>query len=496
MIGTQGLLIRLELRLRWRSFSKRGWAISATLALAGLVSLALHFGAWAMLQYLLNHTAPTPRMRLFAALLASTLAGLMLLASGITAGMKVLAQRGDLDLLLAAPVPPHQILLIRLAVSAFAGWLTILVIVSPMIDMAALMDHPAWLAAYPVAFALSLVATAVGAAIAVLLQAAIGQRAMRMVANTTAALLGLFVAALLQGGAALVELLPRDQQIAIGRFLAVAPINDDPRWWVARATLAEPWPLASTMLGSVMLFAAITVWLGNRFATGALAPTIARPRLARDANLRFRAATAQSALRRKERLALRRGEGLIADGLTALMLIVPILAPIMLRRASAIVVIACVGAIASMGGILARVFVERAFGKDEAADIARTAPLRYRAVVGIKLAVAGELTLLCLAIPAAIVATLAPAAIGWMLLGVSITVGTELFWTALLPPEWERNSTRKGIRGWAQSGRAMLSLVTAFAVAGAAAGYPWLILLGLIQVGALALIWRLVRSER
>ena len=83
-------------------------------------------------------------------------------AQGLLGTARTLQERGSIDLLLASPLPVRLILASRALAIAASSFGSVALLVLPVANVGAVLDGPAWLAAYPALLALSLIGTAVG----------------------------------------------------------------------------------------------------------------------------------------------------------------------------------------------------------------------------------------------------------------------------------------------------------------------------------------------
>lgn len=136
-------------------------------------------------------------------------------AQSLFAATRMLFDRGDLVLLLSSPVPSRVILAEKAAAIMASTLGSVAILVVPIANMGVLFFGSAWLAVYPVLFALALIATALGLSIAMALFNAFGPRRARLYANLSgAALGGVFVL-----GAQVLAILPSETRIALQSWL-------------------------------------------------------------------------------------------------------------------------------------------------------------------------------------------------------------------------------------------------------------------------------------
>ena len=79
-----------------------------------------------------------------------------MIAQGLLGTSRTLQERGSSDLLFSSPLPVRLVLASRATATAASSFGSVGLLVLPVANMAALLDGPAWLAAYPALLALSL----------------------------------------------------------------------------------------------------------------------------------------------------------------------------------------------------------------------------------------------------------------------------------------------------------------------------------------------------
>ncbi len=199
--------------------------------------------------------------------------GLLMLSRAMTLATDVLYARGDVDFLLASPMPPGRILAVRMigvALSVAAPW----VLLGGVLANALAVFGQFWaLAVYPVLLAEGLVAAALAFALVVALVAAFGPGPARRTGHTLALLIGVFIFALGQA--------PRFIAPArLARFWeALLPAADarGPQYIFARALLGQPLPLLLSLAFSLAVFLLVWAMLDGKFASGAVSAAAYRP---------------------------------------------------------------------------------------------------------------------------------------------------------------------------------------------------------------------------
>ena len=114
----------------------------------------------------------------------------LMLSQAITRSVGVFFERGDLDLLLASPIAPRNVFLVRgvgVAISVVAFYAFAL---TPFAHAGIVAGDLALLALYPALAALALLATAAGMALTIALVRLLGARRARVTAQVFGALVG------------------------------------------------------------------------------------------------------------------------------------------------------------------------------------------------------------------------------------------------------------------------------------------------------------------
>lgn len=387
-------LVAHDVRLNWRRFadmmsghpgSKATRRISILLACGVLV---LHLVAWPVVLLIEPYVHGGERSA--APLAIATLCIFTwMIAQGLFATTRTLFDRGDLDLLLGAPLPAARILAAKATAIAASTLGSITLLVLPLANMGALLGTQIWLAAYPTLIALALVATALGLGLSIGLFFLVGPRRARTFTQMTGALIaGGFVL-----GAQVVVVLPETVRDSLAQWLASTAAGTSLRHIAllpVHAMQGHPRAVWVLLMIAVLLFALAVNVLANRFAAATLAATGAPSGgWARDHNRghRFRAGLGRN-LRRKEWRLLARDPSLFAQLGLQIIYTIPIAVvllrsealPTALALAPTIVVIA-----AQVSASLSWIMVS---GED-APELMATAPVTHAEVDRIKLGAVG-----------------------------------------------------------------------------------------------------------
>ncbi len=317
--GTFLWLVAHDVRLNWRrvvdmmggahgKFTRHlGWL------LAGGV-LVLHLVAWpaALLIGPHVHGAEAGVLPLAIATLSVFT---WMIAQSLFATTRTLFDRGDLDLLLGAPLPAARILAAKAMAIAASTLGSIALLVLPIANMGAILGETRWLAAYPTLVAMALIATALGLGLSIGLFFLVGPRRARMFTQMTGALIaGGFVL-----GAQAIAVLPdaaRESlvQVFVGRNVVTS--LRDVALLPVHAMQGHLRAITLLVVLAVLLFALAVNVLATRFAAATLAATGAPSAGARartaDARTTFRPGLGRN-IRRKEWRLLARDPSLFAQ---------------------------------------------------------------------------------------------------------------------------------------------------------------------------------------
>ncbi len=306
-------LVAVDLKLSWRGLlgplhdkSPRARAAIAV----GLV-LALHAAAWPVGLYLGAREAD-------GLLDTVTRAGALFvlpwaIASPMSALARLIAQRGDLDLLLASPVSARAAFAARILALGLESVGAAALLLGPLADVCALQGRLHWLALYPVLFGAALFGASLGAALALGLAFALGPRRARVLSQLAAAVLG--------GSAALaaqaIAFLPTNARDLLTDALQGAPASI--LTLPARAAKGEAPALALWLALAWVAYGLATVALSGPFVRATMRAAGASASERRSGEAPRFASSLAAALRRKEHRLLWRDPWLLSQmGLQAL----------------------------------------------------------------------------------------------------------------------------------------------------------------------------------
>jgi ABC-2 type transport system permease protein len=254
-----------ELRLLWRGsilVRTRRHVLIPVLAVGVLFQSAALVVAWAAVRQNLSVQA----LILVANLNLLFLGGLIL-SRAMTAAIEVLYARGDVDFLLASPIPPRRVLAVRMlgvAAKIASPWL---LLGGVLVNALAAFGHVRALAAYLIISAAALLATAAAFSLVVVLVRRIGPRAARTLSHALSLVIGVVIFALGQAP----HYVPAPAMARLWHALMPNAANAAGlRWVPGRAMLGEPAPLLVFMAVCALAFWTVLRTLAETFASGAI----------------------------------------------------------------------------------------------------------------------------------------------------------------------------------------------------------------------------------
>lgn len=404
-------LVALDLKLAWRGLlgplqdkpPRLRWALGVA------VVAALHAVAWPVGLYLGAREAGFDSVVIRA---GEMFVLPWAVASPMSALARVLAQRGDLDLLLASPVSPRASFSARLLALALEGISPAMMLLAPLANVCALQGRPHWLALYPALLAAGLLGASLGAGLALALSFALGARRARVVSQLSAAAIG--------GSAALaaqaIAFLPEGVRDRVFCFLQAAPNALALLTLPERAALGEPAALAQWSGLALVAFGLAGLLLSDAFARAAILAAGAPAVTGKDSAATRFTADLGGALRRKERRLLWRDPWLLSQmGLQALYTL-PI--AFILWRNGGITAqpgVAFAPTLVVIAGQLSASLAWIALCGEEAPDFVATAPATRRQVERAKIA--------AVALPVALLMAAPLAALAWASLYAAAVAG-------------------------------------------------------------------------
>ncbi len=446
--STLGLLLRHEARLIWRGSlfgGRNGWVL-----LCGFVVLLHAVGYGVAIGFTHVHLKGTDQV--LGATLALLFVGGLMLAQAVQRASELLDDRTDLSWLLSTPVPPRDILAVRLLAVAGAVSLYWLLLLVPLADGMMFLGRADLVGVYPMLLVLALLVTSGGFALTFVLLRLSDVRRTRALANGFATLIG---ASVFLGGQTRTLLSPA---ISDRFWHSFAPADElashGPQWLPARALMGEAQPLLILLTLSVGAAMMASWGLQRWFAAGAQAVVAGAPRMraAARADRRMFRSGSWPALLRKEVMLLHRYPGLAGLALYYTIYLVP--AVVAITRGANLHGNGAPGARllgaapVLTAGELSRLFISVTMMGDEAAELIRTAPVTAGAIRAAKLAAASLGVLSILGLPVLGLGYSLPEAVPAMLAGTCGTVACNLLLGLWRPAPIKRTDLRRDRRGW------------------------------------------------
>lgn len=362
-------LLRHELRLAWRR--KNATGTKGLILFAGIGWVLLHVVAWFL-------TAPAAAAAIlhapaqFALVLAAFVV-LMILSIAFGAAVLAIFDRGDLDLLGTAPIPPSTFYTVRGLGVALSSVVLVAYLWMPFVHMGALHGYWRMLFAYPALAGLGLGSAAVALVATLALARAFGARRARVLAQ----LLGAFAGAALVLASQAQTVLPEAARRAIVGWARSeqgrAWLGESgPPGWIAHAFAGEglaPW---IAIAGGIASFALVVVATQRAFVDAAQRGQEAAARKsAHGLAPRFKGGLAWVVVRKELRI-IARDPLLIGRALLQVLYLIPLLA-ITLRHAVPLTIVApaMIVIASSLAGSLAWIAV----AGEEAPDLLLSAPV-------------------------------------------------------------------------------------------------------------------------
>jgi ABC-2 type transport system permease protein len=254
------------------------------------------------------------------------LAWLLMISQAMESLTRAFYSRSDLDLILASPVAANKLFAIRIATIAIGMAMMAVPLAAPFIDVLIALGGWRWLGAYGLIVAMGATATALAVGLTVALFRLIGPKRTRLIAQIVAAVIGaafvigLQVAAILSYGT-----ISRVAVLQSQAVIAHAPGLDSLVWWPARSALGDITPLVGVLSFSLALLGLAILLVSPRFGEYALVASGAgnSSNSASRRQVKFRAASPQGALRRKEWMLLRRDPWLVSQTLMQMLYLIP-----------------------------------------------------------------------------------------------------------------------------------------------------------------------------
>lgn len=372
---------------------------------------------------------------------------LVMVSSAYAHVLRLGRDRGELELLLTAPLPVA---------------LPFLLLTAPFFLFSAAFGHVTWVAGPLVVVSVALVATALALTIATLLDRLLGPKLAKLVAQVAG--VGLAAAVFALGQAP--NFAPKwfDAQLAFFSQRPPTPFD-----WPAQAVFGQPLPLI-TVLGLALAASQCSAWLAASRMEAAPADPTAAPHVPRRGRAVRFGGSATAVLFGKELKLLGRDPELISQIGQQLVFMVPILALIFTDGQVTPARLAAAGVF--LAGALSSSLAWLVLCAEDAPDLIAAAPLRPGVAIRAKLAAALTPPLLMVSVLALVVLPKSPVAVAVMLpmaLVAGLASAAMQAWTQ--PPAC-RSAFRKRYRS------SLLMAVGEFVLLGSLAGATRLLLAG------------------
>jgi ABC-2 type transport system permease protein len=191
----------------------------------------------------------------------------LMLARAMTSAIDVLYSRGDVDFLLASPIPPGRVLAVRMIGVAAAVASPWMLLGGVMANGLAVFGHPNALALYVVIGSIAVLATAAAFSLVVVLVTRTGPALARRISHSLSLVIGVVIFALGQAP----HYVPKAPMLRLWHSLMPNAANTgSPLWLPGRAMLGQGFPLAGFVLVAAALFWLVLALMGKNFASGAI----------------------------------------------------------------------------------------------------------------------------------------------------------------------------------------------------------------------------------
>jgi len=387
---------------------------------------------------------------------------LVMVSSAYAHVLRLGRDRGELELLLTAPLPVARVVAARVAGVQAVVALPFLLLTAPFFLFSAAFGHVTWVAGPLVVVSVALVATALALTIATLLDRLLGPKLAKLVAQVAG--VGLAAAVFALGQAP--NFAPKwfDAQLAFFSQRPPAPFD-----WPAQAVFGPPLPLI-TVLGLALAASQCSAWLAAGRMEAAPADPTAAPHVPRRGRVVRFGGSATAVLFGKELKLLGRDPELISQIGQQLVFMVPILALIFTDGLVTPARLAAAGVF--LAGALSSSLAWLVLCAEDAPDLIAAAPLRPGVAIRAKLAAALTPPLLMVSVLALVVLPKSPVAVAVMLPMALVAGLASAAMQAWTQPPARRSAFRKRYRS------SLLMAVGEFVLLGSLAGATRLILTG------------------
>lgn len=329
--GSIAWIAHHEMRLSWRDWlglmtgGKRARIPIVIVIIVGVAAI-MHLIAY----HLIGPDAPSgidpARPTLILVTGSALLSWSLTLSQAMEMVTRAFYARADLDLVLSSPISARKVFAVRIAAIAVSTTALAIPLAAPFINALVYSGGPRWLGAYGVVVAMGMVASALAMALTMALFRTLGARRTRLVAQIIAAIVGAVFVIGVQALAILSSnTLSRFAALQSDALKAIAPGDQSPFWWPARAIMGDVPALIGVLATGVVLLGAAMFAFSGRFAenataaAGISATTIRQRRRANS----FRPVSPERTLRWKEWTLLRRDPWLVSQTLMQVLYLLP-----------------------------------------------------------------------------------------------------------------------------------------------------------------------------
>ncbi|WP_395647144.1 hypothetical protein [Terricaulis sp.] len=405
-----------------------------------------------------------------------------------------LYQRGDLDLLLASPLPPWRILIVRMAAVAINVALFYLILSTAVFVWLPLFGGWRWMAFMPAVLLLALFATAAGLLLAQVMFRLIGPKNTRVTAQIVAALIGagFFLAMQAQ------NFVPYEERAQLYQQMMerLIPVFGDPTGALsipARAAFGQPLAVAVWAAVALGFYLFAVWWYGVRFVANAASIAGAGGKRKRDTSERTMRGGLLPSLVRKEWRLLARDPLLLSQILVQLLYLLPLFAVFATRLGEEGVQRYSIGGFASAFVLLATSLSASlawlTVSAEDAPDLIAAAPAPKLEIDNAKAIAAGAPVALLLFLPALGASLfISPLAGVWLFIGGLCAIASACLIAVWHQVPGSRKNFRRRTRGGFLVGFGQIFVTLGWVAATAAAVSGWeivAILPTLIALGAL-----------
>lgn len=410
-------LLSREALLMKRDLSRLRRKVTWILAIVFIGMHALGFG---MLRALRRLETTETQFTIMLALALGFIFVLML-AKALTSAVHAVHGRRDLDLLFAAPVPPHRIVAMRMTSVAFGTALPFLFLVAPFVNVLILAGHWRHAGVYAVIGAFALVTTVIGLVLALGLLQLVGPRRTEIAAQIVGAVFGALAFLLSQSKVLLSDETREAFWLAFFEKAAQIEKGAAPVWmWPGEAAAGDPGALAIVLLGatvffvvSIRLVAPAVAWWA-RASYGAPSRIDVAPRRAGDGEIAFRPGIMRALFVKELRLLLRNPLTVFHTLMKSLYL-APLVVVALRAQDPMLGVAAVAGLVVAITLQLASALASNTISGEDARDLLSSAPVSLRRLRGVKIAAALTPVLLLALAASLALAFVSPSAAFWTL---------------------------------------------------------------------------------